>query len=105
MSAIGTLLSRLAGNELAGFILVLARVTPLFVLAPPFSSAIIPPRVRGIVAVGISIGLAPLALRGQHVPSDPLALAELVVEGGLVGRGGGMGRVRDWREAGWRGRG
>ena len=38
--------------ELAGFILVLARVTPLFVLAPLFSSKMIPPRVRGIIAVG-----------------------------------------------------
>jgi len=79
------LLSRLAGNELAGFILVLARVTPLFVLAPMFSSKMIPPRVRGIAAVGISIGLAPLALHGQHVPADALALAGLVLEGLLVG--------------------
>ncbi|HUN77639.1 MAG TPA: flagellar biosynthetic protein FliR [Solirubrobacteraceae bacterium] len=81
------LLDKLAGNELAGFILVLARVTPLFMIAPPFSSSIIPPRVRGILAVAIAIGLAPIALRGQHVPSDPLALAALVVEGGLVGLG------------------
>ena len=35
---ISELLSKLAGNELAGFILVLARVTPLFVIAPLFSS-------------------------------------------------------------------
>lgn len=79
------ILSKLEGNELAGFILVLARVTPLFVIAPLFSSALIPPRVRGIIAVGISIGLAPIALHGQHIPTDPLALAALVIEGGLVG--------------------
>jgi len=81
------LLSKLAGNELAGFILVLARVTPLFLIAPPFSSQIIPARVRGIVAVAIAIGLAPIALRGQHVPSDPFTLGALVLEGGLVGLG------------------
>jgi flagellar biosynthetic protein FliR len=81
------LLSELAGNNLAGFILVLARVTPLFVIAPLFSSQIIPPHVRGIVAVGISIGLAPIALHGQHIPSDPLTLFELVIEGMLVGLG------------------
>ena len=81
------LLSRLAGGELAGFILVLARVTPLFLLAPLFSSAMIPPRVRTVIAVGISIGLTPIALRGQHIPTDALALAELVVEGLLVGLG------------------
>jgi flagellar biosynthetic protein FliR len=81
------LLSELAGNELAGFILVLARVTPLFFIAPLFSSQIIPPHVRGLIAVGISIGLAPVALHGQHVPNDPLVLAGLVVEGMLVGLG------------------
>jgi flagellar biosynthetic protein FliR len=79
------LLSQLAGNELAGFILVLARVTPLFFVAPVFSSNLIPAHVRGIIAVGISIGLAPIALHGQHIPSDALVLAGLVVEGMLVG--------------------
>ena len=66
---------------------MLARVTPLFFIAPLFSSKIIPPHVRGMIAVGISIGLAPIALHGQHVPTDPLALAGLVVEGMLVGLG------------------
>jgi flagellar biosynthetic protein FliR len=84
---VNELLRQLAGNELVGFILVLARVTPLFVIAPLFSSQIIPPHVRGIIAVGISIGLAPIALHGQHVPNDPLALLGLVVEGLLVGLG------------------
>lgn len=81
------LLKELAGNQLAGFILVLARVTPLFFIAPLFSSAMIPPRVRGIIAVGISIGLTPIALKGQHIPTEPLALAGLVIEGMLVGLG------------------
>ncbi len=79
------ILRELAGNDLAGFILVLARVTPLFVLAPLFSSALVPPPVRGIIAVGISIGLTPVALHGQHVPSDVLSLGGLVIEGMLVG--------------------
>lgn len=79
------LLAKLAGGELAGFILVLARVSPLFVVAPLFSSKVLPPQVRGIIAVGISIGLAPLALRGQHVPSDLLTLGALVIEGLLTG--------------------
>jgi flagellar biosynthetic protein FliR len=82
---VNEILSKLAGNELAGFILVLARVTPLFFLAPLFSSSMIPPRERGAIAVAISFGLAPVALRGQHIPSDPLTLAGLVVEGLLVG--------------------
>ncbi len=81
------LLSKLAGNELTGFILVLARITPLFFIAPLFSSALIPPRVRGIIAVGISIGLTPIAMQGQHVPNDALPLAALVLDGLLVGLG------------------
>ncbi len=81
------LLRQLAGNDLAGFILVLARVTPLFVIAPLFSSQIIPPHVRGIIAVGISIGLVPVALHGQQIPTDPMTLGGLVIEGALVGLG------------------
>ena len=81
------LLSKLAAGQLAGFILVLARVTPLFLVAPLFSSPMIPGRVRGIIAVGISIGLAPIALHGQHIPSEPLALASLAIVGLLVGFG------------------
>lgn len=79
------LLSHLAGNELAGFILVLARVTPLFVLAPVFSSRLVPARVRGIIAVAISIGLAPVALRGQHIPSQPFELFGLILQSIIVG--------------------
>lgn len=82
---INHLLAQLAGNSLAGFILVLARVTPLFIIAPPFSSTMIPPRVRGVIAVGISIGLTPIAMHGEHVPGSALALAGLVIAGGLVG--------------------
>ncbi len=79
------LLGKLAANELAGFILVLARVTPLFILAPLFSSALIPLRVRGIIAVGLSIGLTPIAMHGQAIPSDALHLAGLILQGLLVG--------------------
>ena len=78
-------LRQLAGNQLGGFILVLARVTPLFILAPLFSSPLVPARVKGLVAVGLSIGLTPIAMAGQHIPSDPMVLAGLVLEGMLVG--------------------
>jgi flagellar biosynthetic protein FliR len=84
---VSEILDKLAGNELAGFILVLARVTPLFFIAPLFSSQMIPARVRGIIAVGITIGLTPIAMHGQHVPSAPMALAGLVIEGLLTGLG------------------
>lgn len=78
-------LTQLAGNQFGGFILVLARVTPLFLLAPLFSSDLIPARVKGLIAVGISIGLTPIAMHGQHIPSDPMKVAGLVFEGLLTG--------------------
>jgi flagellar biosynthesis protein FliR len=81
------LLSKLAGNELGGFILVLARITPLFIVAPLFSSAMIPPRVRSVLAAGIAIGMTPIALHGQHIPTAALPIAGLVVENLLVGFG------------------
>jgi flagellar biosynthetic protein FliR len=79
------LLSQLEGNQLGGFILVLARVTPLFLLAPIFSSDLIPRAVKGMIAVGIAVGLTPIAMHGQHIPSDPVQVAGLVLEGLLVG--------------------
>lgn len=81
------LLSHLAAGQLAGFILVLARVTPLFLIAPLFSSNVIPLRVRTVIAVAISIGLTPVAMQGQHIPGDVFVLAELAIEALLTGLG------------------
>jgi flagellar biosynthetic protein FliR len=41
--------------------------------------------VRTIVAVGLSIGLTPLAVHGQPIPTDPLSVAGLMIEQLLVG--------------------
>ena len=82
---LNTLLTQIGSDKVTGFFLVLARVSPLFVLAPLFSSKMIPARVKGIVAVGISIGLTPLAVHGQHIPTDPMAVAGMLVVQILVG--------------------
>ncbi len=79
------LLSQFGVSSTTAFILVLARVSPLFVLAPMFSSKQIPVRVRTIVAVALTIGLTPLALRGQRIPHDELAIAALALKELLVG--------------------
>jgi flagellar biosynthesis protein FliR len=85
-AALAHLLSTLGGGEpVTGFFLVLARVTPLFILAPLFSSTMIPAQVRGIIAVALSIGLAGIAIHGQHIPGSPLEVAELLVKQLLVG--------------------
>ena len=82
---LSTLLHQIGSDKVTGFFLVLARVSPLFVLAPLFSSKMVPARVKGIVAVGLSIGLTPIAVHGQQIPTDPMAVAGLLVVQVLVG--------------------
>jgi len=74
-------------GQILGFFLVLARVSPLFVLAPLFSSKSIPRRVRGIIAVALAIGLTPVVARGAELPDDPYGLAGMIGKEILVGAG------------------
>jgi flagellar biosynthesis protein FliR len=73
------------GESVTAFFLVLARVSPLFIVAPLFSSKQIPMQIRGIAAVGLSIGLAGVASHGQHIPTQPIQVGALMVEEVLVG--------------------
>jgi len=71
------LLAHFSEEQTAGFILVLARISPLFILAPMFSSKMIPARAKGIVAVALTIGIYPTAscAGGAHdTPLDVLPL-------------------------------
>jgi flagellar biosynthetic protein FliR len=83
------LISHFGSQHVLGFFLVLARLSPLFLVAPLFSSKMIPARSRSIVAVGLAIGIAPLALKGvapgAEVPSDVFALLLLILKEMLVG--------------------
>ncbi len=78
-------LQQIGENQVAGFLLVLARISPLFVVAPLFSSRLIPRRVRGIVAVGLAVGIAPIAVKDAQLPVGALSLGELMVKEILVG--------------------
>jgi flagellar biosynthetic protein FliR len=80
-----TLVNAIGGAKVTGFFLVLARVSPLFVLAPLFSSKLMPSKVKTVVAVGLAIGLTPIAVHGQQIPTDPLAVTGLLAEQLLVG--------------------
>ena len=84
MSA-NALLQQFSEQQVAGFILVLARISPLFLVAPMFSSKMVPSRVKGIAAVGLAVGMAPLATKGQHVPLDVMSLVALIAKEFLVG--------------------
>ena len=82
------LLERFSEQQVLGFTLVLARVIPLFLLAPLFSSKSFSPRVRGVAAVALAIGISPAAthaLAGHRLPVEVWALAGLVGKELLVG--------------------
>ena len=80
-------LPEIAGEQIATFVLVLARVGGLFFFAPVFSSKLIPTRAKFIAAGAISIAMTPLAEGGRAVPDDPVELAGLLVKEIIVGLG------------------
>jgi len=57
-------------TEVLGFLLVVCRVGGLFVLAPGFSSAMIPGRIKLMLAMALSLAMLPIAVHGQTVPLD-----------------------------------
>jgi flagellar biosynthetic protein FliR len=85
MTTADAVLSQFGANSVAGFMLVLGRIGPLFVLAPLFSSKSIPLRGKGILAVGLTVGIAPIAIAGRDIPLDVMAYTELMLKEILVG--------------------
>ncbi len=73
------LLKQFGEQQLAGFFLVLARLTPLFLLAPLFSSKMVPGRVRTVIAVGLAIGLTPVVVGDQTISTDAWTSAGLIL--------------------------
>jgi flagellar biosynthesis protein FliR len=82
---VNELLRQLSEQQVAGFMLVIARIAPLFIVAPMFSSKMIPRRVKGIAAVGLAVGIAPLATADERLPIDVMSLAEIAAKELMVG--------------------
>ena len=78
------ILARFSEQQVAAFFLVLCRISPLFVLAPLFSSKLIPRRVRTIIALGLAIGLMPVVKHGA-IDLDPLAFGTLIFKELIIG--------------------
>ncbi len=57
------LIGRFGEQQMLAFALVLARIAPLFVFAPLFSSKTLPGRVRTFVAVALAVGITPIAMK------------------------------------------
>jgi flagellar biosynthetic protein FliR len=85
-----SILAEFGQQQVLGFMLVLARVSPLFLLAPLFSSKLLPARARGIAAVGLALGIAPIAMNAGEqavLPTEILQLGGLIIKEMLVGAG------------------
>lgn len=79
------LLQQLGIANMLVFVAALARVTPLFIFAPLFSSRQLPPQVRAVVAVALAIGLTPAADPGRAIDSGSFAVMQLLAIELLVG--------------------
>lgn len=85
---VDALIAQYGGDQqIAGFLLVLSRVTPLFLLAPLFSSRLLPGRARTVIALALTVGLAPIAVRATRgeIPLDVIGYGGLMAKELLVG--------------------
>jgi flagellar biosynthetic protein FliR len=78
-------LPQIAAKDVVAFVLVLGRVGPLFLLAPVFSSRMLPARVKLILAGAIAFVMTPIAMHGQPIPADSLQIAPLMVKEVTIG--------------------
>lgn len=79
------LLQTFGEQKVLAFFLVMARLSPLFLLAPFFSSKLASGRVRGIVIVALAFGLSPVVSGDLLLPTDPFGLLSLVIKEAMVG--------------------
>jgi flagellar biosynthesis protein FliR len=79
------LLEQFSEQHLVAFMLTLGRIAPLFVIAPLFSSKMVPPRARGVAAVAIAIGFAPLVAKDSKITPDAVTLGGLMLKEILIG--------------------
>jgi flagellar biosynthesis protein FliR len=80
-----TLVTEFGEQRVLAFFLVLARISPLFLLAPLFSSKMVQPRVKTVLALGLAIGLSPVVSAHTHLPTDVTDIAGLLAKELLVG--------------------
>jgi flagellar biosynthesis protein FliR len=82
---VNALLQQFSEQQVAGFMLVIARIAPLFLVAPMFSSKIIPGRVKGLAAVGLAVGIAPLATADEKIPLDVMSMGAIAAKELMIG--------------------
>lgn len=82
---VADLLAALGEQHVVAFFLVLARLSPLFILAPVFSARFAPARVRGIIAVAMALGLGPVLAKGVVLPVDIASVFSLIIKELMIG--------------------
>lgn len=88
MIDVNELVAQFSEQQVAGFLLVLGRISPLFILAPLFSNRLIPARAKSIVAVALAVGIWPIAAHAgtkHHIDLAALPFAALMIKEVLVG--------------------
>jgi len=81
---VNALLAKFSEQDVAAFMLVLGRISPMFIFAPLFSSKMIPARARAIVALALTVGCMPVARHG-HIDLDALSFSLLMLKEVVVG--------------------
>lgn len=79
------LLDLLGVDNILVFVMALTRITPLFLLAPVFSSRQIPSQAKAVIAVALAIGISPAADPGKPIDGDTFQLLQLLAIEFLVG--------------------
>jgi flagellar biosynthetic protein FliR len=79
------LINGITGEHVLAFFLVLARIAPLFVLAPVFSAQQLPKQVKATIGIALAVGLTGVAAQGQQLPQDVMSVVGLIVVQLLVG--------------------
>jgi flagellar biosynthesis protein FliR len=78
-------LAGFVADHVIGFLLVVARLGGLFVLAPVFSAHMLPVRLRALMAAAIALAIMPVALHGQTIPANAGEVTLLLVKETAVG--------------------
>jgi flagellar biosynthetic protein FliR len=79
------MLSQALNHYGVAFVLVLARVTGIFLFAPIFSSKMIPMQIKGLAIVAISVAITPAVNPEKGLTGDAAMIVELMMKEVLVG--------------------
>jgi flagellar biosynthetic protein FliR len=82
---VNPLIQQIGEQHVVTFFLVLARISPLFIVAPLFSSKMIPLRARGIAAVALAVGMSSIAMGDEKITVNAFGIAGLLAKEALVG--------------------